>query len=349
MEKAEKVTSITDIIARNSRSKGTTEEINPNIEKLLSECSDNPRILALKNQEKNRSENVAKEEKPKEFTKVKYDKNNDPRIENTLFVGNVALHISEKELLSKLEIKQGEVESMRFRSLPIHPKFASKKKVGAALECFSGNSSTKNAYIVLKEKERMKPIIDKFSGIILAGNILRLTPASKGNQFSTFDRKRTVFIGGLPKFCTEDELRRFVTMSLNEDCVHSVRIIKSATTGKPKGFGFVLFNDRKFVISSVKMLNGAQFKDSKISVTRALSEEEAKSKANSKNSRRRMISNGTQSKNKEGDDSMREKRFISKKNAKNKVNKIKKKLKKVVKKAPNIKKTPKSKKGKSKA
>ncbi|KAH8583704.1 Nop12p nucleolar [Cryptosporidium sp. chipmunk genotype I] len=343
MKKAEKVITITDIISRNSRSKGAAGEINPNIEKLLSECSDTPHILASKIQEKSKSENVVKEEKHRDLTKVKYDKNNDPRIENTLFVGNVALHISERELLRKLEIRQNEVESMRFRSLPIHPKFASKKKIGAALECFSGNSSTKNAYIVLKERERMKLIIDKFSGAILAGNVLRLTPASKGNQFSTFDRKRTVFIGGLPKFCTEDELRKFVTISLNEDCVNSVRIIKSATTGKPKGFGFVLFNDRKFVVSSVKILNGAQFKDSKISVTRALSEEEAKNKANLDNSRRRIISNGAKNKDKEEEGFIGEKITISKKKAKNKANKLKKKLKKVLKKAP------KSKKDKSKA
>ncbi|OII74315.1 uncharacterized protein cubi_01159 [Cryptosporidium ubiquitum] len=339
MEKVEKVTTITDLISKHNRSKGIVEEINPNIERLLSECSDNHQLLIHKNQKKDISENnVKKEEKPKEFTKVKYDKNNDPRIENTLFVGNVTLHVSEKELLRKLEIKQNEVESMRFRSLPIHPKFASKKKVGAALECFSGNCSTKNAYIVLKEKERMKQIIDKFSGAILAGNILRLTPASKGNQFSTFDRKRTVFIGGLPKFCTEDELRKFVNISLNEDCVHSVRIIKSATTGKPKGFGFVLFNDRKFVLSSVKILNGAQFKDSNISVTRALSEEEAKSKNNSENSKRRIIKNKAKNKVKQEKDDTVEKKQISKKNAKNKVNKLKKKLKKVIKKKPKTKK-----------
>lgn len=336
MEKVEKTTTITDLISKYNRSKGIIEEINPNIERLLNECNDNSRVLVYKNQEKDGSENIKKEEKPKELTKVKYDKNNDPRIENTLFVGNVTLHVSEKELLRKLEIKQNEVESMRFRSLPIHPKFASKKKVGAALECFSGNCSTKNAYIVLKEKERMKQIIDNFSGVILAGNILRLTPASKGNQFSTFDRKRTVFIGGLPKFCTEDELRKFVNISLNEDCVHSVRIIKSATTGKPKGFGFVLFNDRKFVVPSIKVLNGIQFKDSNISVKRALSEEEAKSKSNSENSRRRIVKNNTVN-HKEKKDIIEGKKPISKKNSKNKVNKLKKKLKKVLKKKPKSK------------
>lgn len=334
MEKTEKVSTLTDLILRKRGSKGVIGEVNPAIERLLEECNKTPlQRKVRKSQDKDRSEKVkSEEEKPKEPIRVKYDKKTDPRIEDTLFVGNVTLHVSEKELLRKLGLKKSEVESLRFRSLPIHPKFSANRKVGAALECFSGNCNTKNAYIILKDGGRMKQIIEEFSGTVLAGNSLRLTPASKGNQFSTFDRKRTVFIGGLPKLCTEDELRKFVTVSLNEDCVSSVRIIKSATTGKPKGFGFVLFKDRKFVISSIKTLNGVQFRDSMISVTRALTEEEAKSRSNSENSRKRIPSRGG------GERCGGSESFISKKNTKNKINKIKKKLKKVVKKSPKLKK-----------
>lgn len=324
MKKTEKFTTLTDLILKKSRDKGVVGEINPKIEKLLEECSEAPRQLVRKRQDKDGSEKAeSREKKLKEPIKVKYDKKADPRIDDTLFVGNVTLHVSEKELLRKLGLKRSEVESLRFRSLPIHPKFSTKRKVGAALECFSGNCNTKNAYIVLKDGSRMKQIIDEFSGAVLAGNRLRLTPASKGNQFSTFDRKRTVFIGGLPEFCTEDELCKFVTVSLNEDCVSSVRIIKSATTGKPKRFGFVLFNDRKFVISSIKILNGAQFRDSKIAVMRALSEEEAKSKSNSENSRKRIAEGRGERKSGEKNG------YISKEKAKKKLNKIKKKLKAV--------------------
>ncbi|KAJ1612922.1 Nop12p nucleolar protein [Cryptosporidium canis] len=338
MGKTEREATITDLINQKGGSKRKSGVANPAVERLLSECTVAPQRLVYKGREKERSE-VPDEgkEQPEEPAKVKYDKKNDPRIDRTLFVGNVTLHISEKELLQKLEIRRSEVESLRFRSLPIHPKFASNKKVGAALECFSGKSSTKNAYIVLKDESRMKQIIDKFSGSILAGNSLRLTPASKGNQFSTFDRKRTVFVGGLPKFCTEDELRKFVTISLNEDCVSSVRIIKSATTGKPKGFGFVLFNDRKFVASSVRTLNGAQFKDSCISVTRALSEEEAKSKNEPESSDKGPAKKRAKGKPGSPVGSEKKKKPISKRKGKGKVGLQKKP--KAAKKSPKFKKT----------
>ncbi|KAF7458720.1 RNA recognition motif-containing protein [Cryptosporidium felis] len=326
------VFSITEIISKQNGSQGRPKKVNSVIEEALSECTNEPffsenKKKAVKELEeklvKRPRRQLGKNKKEDNIGKAVYDKNNDPRIDNTLFVGNVSLHISEKDLLKKLEIKRSQIESLRFRSLPIHPKFSSKKKVGAALECFSGNSSTKNAYIVLKDKEQMKSIIEKFSGATLAGNSLRLTPASKGNQFSTFDRKRTVFVGGLPRFCTEDELRKFVAISLNEDCVDSVRVIKSSTTGKPKGFGFVLFKDRKYVILAVKNMNGALFRDSKISVTKALSEDEAKNKSKSENSgvvikgKKKVFAKGS---TQEG------KKNLSKKKL-NKVKKLKSKLK----------------------
>ncbi|KAH7649041.1 hypothetical protein FG379_001410 [Cryptosporidium bovis] len=275
--------------AVSGKHKNTEVGINPAIEKLLSECiSSNPLRRIVPNVKNTEGDNIVSRKKEKKVASniqesdnsesklKKYDKYSDPRIDSTLFVGNVSLHISEKELLRKLELKNNEIVSIRFRSLPIHPKFATNKKVGAALECFSGNSGTKNAYIILKDKNLMKNIINKHSGALFSGKYLRLTPASKGNQFSTFDRKKTVFVGGLPKLCTEDELRKFVTISLNDDCVNSVRIIKSSTTGKPKGFGFVLFKDRKYVMLSIKALNGKMFRESTITVTKALSEEDAR-------------------------------------------------------------------------
>lgn len=308
---------ITELIAK--KSQNNNDNVNPYIEKLLGECKtkslepnnkkpDNEvKIVTDSNntvQKNNFNENFLSEDlktntrEKKEIPVKKYDKNNDPRIDNTLFVGNISLHISEKELLRKLKLKQSDIESIRFRSLPIHPKFSTKKRVGAALECFSGNSTTKNAYIILKNKDIMKNIIEEFSGTLLSGNYLRLTPASKGNQFSTFDRKKTIFIGGLPKFCTEDQLRRFVNISLNEDCVNTVRIIKSAITGKPKGFGFVLFKDRKYVMLSIKKLNNTYFDDSKISVTRALSEDEVKNKLDSNIIDKKKSNNRTSKKSK---------------------------------------------------
>ncbi|KAH8741431.1 hypothetical protein FG386_003278 [Cryptosporidium ryanae] len=288
-ERLNRESNLLNTVSRKSKNQDTEAKINPEIEKLLSECatlkpspkpSFSSKCTEDSNLDSHREEGRverSKQESDNSNKQIKrYDKYSDPRIDSTIFVGNISLHISEKELLKRLELKSSDIVSIRFRSLPIHPKFASNKKVGAALECFSGNSGTKNAYVILRDKNMMKSIIDKYSGVLLSGNYLRITPASKGNQFSTFDRKRTVFIGGLPRLCTEDELRKFVTISLNEDCVNSVRIIKSSTTGKPKGFGFVLFNDRKYVMLSIRALNGKMFRESTITVTKALSEEDVR-------------------------------------------------------------------------
>ncbi|OII77397.1 RNA recognition family protein [Cryptosporidium andersoni] len=199
----------------------------------------------------------------------------DSKIDRTVFVGNIGLNVVERDLLKKLELTRADIESIRFRSLPVHPKFSHNRKLGAILEGFSCKGDSKNAYIVLKDSSKVPELVKKFTGTTLAGHTMRLSPAYIVDNFNIFDRKRTIFVGNLPSLCSEDELRQFVMQNIGTNCVDAVRIVRSKITGKTKGFGFILFNDRKFVNIALKKLQGSLFIQNPLNIMKALPKDQA--------------------------------------------------------------------------
>ncbi|KAF8819343.1 Rna recognition motif-containing protein, partial [Cardiosporidium cionae] len=195
------------------------------------------------------------------------------RLQRTIFVGNIPLQkLKAKNLLKLLGLSQNEIESVRFRSLPVHPKFQKNRKAGVLSQQFSGTKQTHNAYIVLTNPSSLPRLLEK-NGLQYEGCTLRVDVADRGNTFSTFDMKRTVFVGNLPLECSEEELRAAFDKVGD---IKGVRIIRDKATSISKGFGFLLFADCSDVLKTLQLSEKIEIQGRVIRTTKALPEKKAK-------------------------------------------------------------------------
>jgi len=176
-----------------------------------------------------------------------------------------------------MNLDKSHIRSMRFRALPVHPKFQNNVAAGVRTGQFAEGIGAKNAYLVLSE-DAFIPLALKSNGSVLHGRALRVNLAITGSRFSTFDPKRTVFVGNIaPKVTDEDIMKAFEDIGT----ITAVRIIrdrKNAFVGK--GFGFVCFATRDCVRSAIDLKNGFMLQKRAIRVTKALKEEQANKAVN---------------------------------------------------------------------
>lgn len=65
-----------------------------------------------------------------------------------------------------------------------------------------------------------------------------------------------IFLGGLPRSCTEDQLREFASKAGD---LHSIRLSKDpASSAQNKGYGFVVYKDRESAVQALQTLNGTE-------------------------------------------------------------------------------------------
>lgn len=103
-----------------------------------------------------------------------------------------------------------------------------------------------NAYIVFANKKAADKACD-LNGVVFMDKHLRVDGASNDKQH---DRKRSVFLGGLPFDTEEEELWTFF-----KDCgeIQSVRAVRDSKTNVGKGFGYVQFADRDSVDAALAL------------------------------------------------------------------------------------------------
>ncbi|KFH05036.1 RNA recognition motif-containing protein [Toxoplasma gondii MAS] len=194
----------------------------------------------------------------------------------TVFVGNLPLSGWKPPALYRhLGIGRKDVESIRLRSIPVHPKFNKCRLGGLVKGQFTDLKDFQNAYIVLKDRRLFRSIL-QHDGTSFQGRRLRVDEAGERgrNVFSRFDRKKTVFVGNLPSRCSEEDLRRALE---SNGTVKAVRIIRDKVTTESKGFGFVCFEDRVSAARAVLASNGVVSLQGKtLRVTRALDEATSK-------------------------------------------------------------------------
>jgi nucleolar protein 12 len=118
-----------------------------------------------------------------------------------------------------------------------------------------------NAYIVFSNKEEAEKAC-KLNGVVFMDKHLRVDGASNDKQH---DRKRSVFLGGLPFDTEEEELWEFF-----KDCgdVESVRAVRDKTTNVGKGFGYVQFRDRDSVDAALALTDKKFRNKTKIRIQR---------------------------------------------------------------------------------
>lgn len=134
--------------------------------------------------------------------------NSDEKDCRTIFVGNISLSTSSKSL-RKFVNTFGEVESLRLRSVPIagtavdeHGNQDLVKKVCTNAQMFGTQKGSLNAYVVFKSAESVIAALAADNSLVDGRHIRvdRLKP-------SMYDPKRSVFLGSLPFYVDEEELR----------------------------------------------------------------------------------------------------------------------------------------------
>ncbi|GFE53518.1 RNA recognition motif domain containing protein [Babesia ovis] len=189
---------------------------------------------------------------------------------NVVFIGNVPLSVDKGTLIKKLGIDPKIVKSIHFRSLPVESKFARNKRIGVIRGKLSDAKATQNAYVTLVDEKHVDELLGK-NTMEIDGHYLFINKTSP-SSFSKFNRKKTIFVGKLPKSTTENEL--FDVFS-NVSQVKAVRIIRDPMTQKSKGFGFVAFDERTAVPEAIRAFHNKKYKGYTLNVMKALDHEKA--------------------------------------------------------------------------
>eukprot|EP01035_Chromulina_nebulosa_P027804 gene27804-36613_t len=186
--------------------------------------------------------------------------NNSPR---TVFAGNLSVKETTKTI-TKLFSEFGEVESVRLRSVPISGTKVDDagnqdlvRKVCVNTQKFGTQKVSFNAYIVYKDEASVKAAIDSANNRVVNDRHIRVDYCNPTH----FDPKRTIFLGGLPIYIDEEELREYIAKVLpnGQDDIESVRLIRDSESLIGKGIGYVLLTDKDAVMQALS-LNQEVFK-----------------------------------------------------------------------------------------
>lgn len=185
-------------------------------------------------------------------------------------MGNVPISETEKSLV-KFCSEFGEVESVRLRSLPVAGTAVDEagnqdlvRKVCAIKKKFGSQKGSLNAYVVFKRPEAVQkalaannrimgkdPSKDGGEGKQEKGRHLRVDLVNP----TLFDPSLSVFVGGIPLYCDEEELREHFAEALSQGQkdVCSVRIVRDPDTLLGKGFAYLLLSDKDAVMQALTL------------------------------------------------------------------------------------------------
>jgi len=182
--------------------------------------------------------------------------------ERTIFVGNLAMDVTRKQLESLFK-QFGKVKSTRLRSIAttgvkVAPEHAGNqklvKKISVNTKQFLPNApkNTIQGYVVYENIESVQTAIQYNNQPLPNSNlILRIDTAKP-----TMDSTRSVFVGNLPYKAKESTLREHFMKGCDiteENAIEGVRIVRDKETSECKGFGYVLFVDKSYVPDALKM------------------------------------------------------------------------------------------------
>ena len=170
---------------------------------------------------------------------------NDPRIERTIFIGNIPSCCCRKSI-KKLLKGHGSIESIRLRSIKVaageRPSQVAKRTQKQLQE-----GSSFNAYVVFSSVDEAENCLS-LNGTLIHGRHLRVDRVDK-KVGSPGEHQRSVFIGNLP-FTADEEKMREIFSSCGD--IEAVRIVRDSKSGVGKGFGFVKFVDKAGVMFAVR-------------------------------------------------------------------------------------------------
>lgn len=173
--------------------------------------------------------------------------------ERTLFLGNLPVACAtDKVMIKDLKARftiHGQVESIRFRSIPFAEPQA--RRVAFIKKNFrkDGTGGTCNGYLVMKTREEALAAL-KENATIFAERHLRVDLATEGEGSTKTNTKKSIFIGNLPM-----ELEEEPVWQLFGKCgsVTNVRLIRDRVTNMGKGIGYVTFASKDSVDVAQKL------------------------------------------------------------------------------------------------
>jgi len=186
----------------------------------------------------------------------------------TVFLGNVPINETVKSI-TKMCSEFGEIESVRLRSIPVAGTAVDEagnqdlvRKVCANKKEFGQEKGSFNAYVVFKDAKSIANALKannrliggkKDGDSIVGARHLRVDLVKP----TLFDPARSVFIGALPHYADEEEVRaHFATVLPNgQDDIENIRIVRDPETMIGKGIGYILFKDRDAVMQALSLHN----------------------------------------------------------------------------------------------
>ncbi|KAI9246135.1 hypothetical protein BY458DRAFT_528213 [Sporodiniella umbellata] len=198
--------------------------------------------------QKRKAEEIIKDEPEKKKKKPLTEQEKLEKEQKTVFVGNVPVACIEKDGYKQLKSKFkecGKIESIRFRSVAFSEPMD--RKSAFLARRLHSSRDVLNAYVVFEQKESVAKAL-ALNGSVFLEKHLRVNEASNSKQH---DRKRSVFLGGLPFDTEEEELWEH----FKEGEIEFVRLIRDAKTNVGKGIGYVQFKDRDDVEAALNNEN----------------------------------------------------------------------------------------------
>ena len=175
----------------------------------------------------------------------KTNKEPDPREGRTVFVGNIPITCTKKQI-KQLFRQYGCVETVRVRSMQVESGTLPAVVAKRMHKQLAGSSF--NAYVVFSSGADAEKAL-ALDGTLMEGRHVRVDLAGRSQVHA---QQRSVFVGNLPFTADEEVLREAFS-----DCgeVEAVRIVRDAKTGAGKGFGFVIFKEQSGVLFALKQNN----------------------------------------------------------------------------------------------
>lgn len=189
--------------------------------------------------------------------------------QRTIFVGNIPITATITSLKTFFQ-EFGPVDSVRLRSVPIAGTAVDVKgdqnlvrKVCINQGKFGDQKGSCNAYVVFKNKESVERSLAANNRVMGERHLRvdRLNP-------TLFNPKTSVFLGGLPFYTDEEELRQHFAKILpnGQDDISGIRLVRNPETLVGKGIGYFALRNHEAVIKALT-LDQSKFKKKLIRVT----------------------------------------------------------------------------------
>ena len=178
----------------------------------------------------------------------------------TVFVGNLSVE-TKKTKLKQMFSEHGKVETVRFRCAS-RPDMKTTKKVAVIKQKFHEERTNICAYVRMSTVEEAEAAC-VLNGSNVDGFTIRVDLSLKNKSH---DNKKSIFLGNLHFKTKEEDVRRLFSKCGD---IENVRLIRDATTGMGKGFGYVNFSSEESVQLAVR-LNQQEVEGRKVRVSRAV-------------------------------------------------------------------------------